>query len=219
MVKVVDGIHSVDLSDAGIHSLECWILNCPEGTILIDTGMGKGSLKRIEAELRSMGKDWRDINLILVTHRHGDHIDNLVKIQDISNASVMAHEGDVREIEEATGVDVVPLNDGQILEYCGGIRVIHVPGHTKGNSCYHLPHHSLMIAGDTMFRDQMGRLSPPPERYCMDVQLATEKIARLLDYEFEKLLITHGRAETEDAKSAVRARGAYNTVDDRALFH
>lgn len=204
MVKVVDGVHSVDLSEEGDHSLECWILDCPEGVVLIDTGMGEGSFESIEKELKSIDKTWDDINKILLTHKHGDHINNLDRIRAASQANVMTHKGDASEIEEATSVNVENLSDRQILDFCGGIEVVHVPGHTKGNSCFYLRNLNLMIAGDTIFRDQMDRLSPPPERYCMDLQQATEGISRLLKYDFDKLLITHGRAEVADAKSAVK---------------
>jgi glyoxylase-like metal-dependent hydrolase (beta-lactamase superfamily II) len=61
-----------------------------------------------------------------------------------------------------------------------------------------------MIAGDTVFGDEEGNLIPPPERYCLDVRQATEEIKRLLDYEFDALLYTHGRDVTRNARDRVR---------------
>ena len=61
-----------------------------------------------------------------------------------------------------------------------------------------------MIAGDTLFADEKGVLSPPPERYCLDVEQAKHEIKRLLDYDFDVLLVTHGRNTMRDAREKVR---------------
>jgi hypothetical protein len=44
----------------------------------------------------------------------------------------------------------------------------------------------------------------PPERYCLDVKQATKGIRRLLDYDFDALLYTHGRDVMKDAKVRIR---------------
>ncbi|MCD6263520.1 MBL fold metallo-hydrolase [Candidatus Bathyarchaeota archaeon] len=204
MVEVLKGVHVIDLSEEGGLPLECYLLNCDEGVVLIDTGMLPSAIERIEAELRAMGKKWDDIKVCLITHRHGDHIRNLARVKELSGAEVMAHEGDVGEIEKATGVEVKGLKHGERLPYCGGIEVVHVPGHSEGNCCYYLPERRLMIAGDTLFADEKGVLSPPPERYCLDVEQAKHEIKRLLDYDFDVLLVTHGRNTMRDAREKVR---------------
>jgi glyoxylase-like metal-dependent hydrolase (beta-lactamase superfamily II) len=60
-----------------------------------------------------------------------------------------------------------------------------------------------MIAGDTVFGDEVGGLTPPPEMYCLDVEEATREINRLLDYDFEALLITHGKKIMKNAKKTI----------------
>jgi glyoxylase-like metal-dependent hydrolase (beta-lactamase superfamily II) len=61
-----------------------------------------------------------------------------------------------------------------------------------------------MIAGDTVFGDAEGNLMAPPERYCLDVKQATKGISKLLDYDFDALLYTHGRDVMKDAKARIR---------------
>jgi glyoxylase-like metal-dependent hydrolase (beta-lactamase superfamily II) len=61
-----------------------------------------------------------------------------------------------------------------------------------------------MIAGDTIFGDPQGGLIPPPEKYCLNVKQATQMIRRLLDYDFEYLLITHGKDVMGDARKRVQ---------------
>jgi glyoxylase-like metal-dependent hydrolase (beta-lactamase superfamily II) len=204
MVEVLKGIRSIDFSEKQDHGMELWVLDCPEGTVLVDTGMGDTVLEKIEAELAAIGKKWKDVRLVLITHRHGDHIRNLKRVKELTGARVMAQAEEAPAIREQTGVQVEGLEHGARLPYCGGIEVVHVPGHSAGNCCYHLPGRGVMIAGDTIFGDEEGNLIPPPERYCLDVEQATEGIERLLGYDFDALLYTHGRDVTRNAKDRVR---------------
>ena len=203
MVEVLKGVHTIDLSETGRLSLECYLLDCPEGVVLVDTGMQESAVKKIGAELDSMGRSWRDIEAILITHKHGDHIRNLPRVKELTGAEVMAHKGDAKDIEESTKVEVKSLEHGDRLPYCGGIEVIHVPGHSAGNCCYYLPEKKLVIAGDTIFGDEEGNLETPPERYCLDVEQASREIRRLMEYDFDALLITHGKNTMQGAKEKV----------------
>jgi len=44
-------------------------------------------------------------------------------------------------------VDMV-LTDGEELAYCGGIIVIHTPGHTPGHICLYHKESKTLIVGD-----------------------------------------------------------------------
>ena len=203
MVEVLKGVHTIDLSEAGRLSLECYLLDCPEGVVLIDTGMQESAVEKIGTELKSMGRSWRDIGAVLITHKHGDHIRNLPKVKELTGAEVMSHRGDAEDIEASTKVEVESLEHGNWLPYCGGIEVIHVPGHSSGNCCYYLPEKKLLIAGDTVFGDEEGNLEAPPQRYCLDVEQARREIRRLMDYDFDSLLITHGKNTMKGAKEKI----------------
>lgn len=63
------------------------------------------------------------------------------------------------------GVSYAPV---PVPDYClkdeekvsiGQVSVIalHTPGHTPGSMSFHLPHHQLILAGDTLFRGSIGR--------------------------------------------------------------
>ena len=204
MVEVLKGLHAIDLTEDDGLGLEVWLLNSPEGLVLIDTGMRESAFDRIRAELESIGKSWSDIEKILITHKHGDHIGNLAKAVELSGAEVLSHEEEAPLIKESTGVDVKGLKHGEILDYLGGIEIIHVPGHSEGNASYYLPARKAIIAGDTIFGDDEGNLETPPERYCLDADQAAREIKRLLDYDFDVLLITHGKDTMTDAKEKVK---------------
>lgn len=204
MVKILDGVYSLDHSEAKNHSMESWILDCKEGVVLVDGGMTEQHVQNIENELKSIGKKWRDVKLILVTHKHGDHINNLPKLVELTGAPVKSQMLEAPLIKEATGVEVEGLDDKEVVPFCGGIEVIHVPGHSEGNCSYYLRRHKAIIGGDTIFGDPEGNLTPPPERYCLDVEQATREMRRLLDYDFDSFIYTHGKDIMKDAKHRVR---------------
>ncbi|HUV54912.1 MAG TPA: MBL fold metallo-hydrolase [Candidatus Krumholzibacteriaceae bacterium] len=204
MVKILDGVYSVDHSEAKNHSMESWILDCGEGVVLVDGGMTEQHVQNIENELSRIGRKWGDVKLILVTHKHGDHIKNLPRLVELTGAPVKSQKLEAPLIKEATGVDVGGLEDGEVVPVCGGIEVIHVPGHSEGNCSYYLRRHKAIIGGDTIFGDPEGNLTPPPERYCLDVEQATRGMRRLLDYDFDAFIYTHGKDIMKDAKRRIQ---------------
>ncbi len=204
MVEIMDGIHSIDFSESKNHGRELWFLDCPEGIVLIDTGMGDEVLDIVEAELGSLGKGWGDVKTILITHRHGDHVRNLAKVKELTGATVYCQAEEVPAIKEQTGVEPQGLAHEASLPLCGGIEVIHVPGHTEGNCSYLLKEQGDLIAGDTLFGDEDG-IYGPPEKYCLDAEQATRELERLLAYDFDVLIYTHGKDILTDAKAEVEA--------------
>ncbi len=203
-MEVLHGVHSIDNSEKKDHSMECWVLNCTEGVVLIDGGMTPQAIDNIAAELKSMKKMWRDVKLILVTHKHGDHTKNLPKLKELTDAPIKAQKLEAPLIEKAIGVKVEGLEDGEVIPYCGGIEVIWIPGHSEGNASFYLRKLRTIIAGDTVFGDAEGNLMAPPEKYCLDAKQATKEMDRLLKYDFDNLLYTHGKDIMGGAKSKVR---------------
>ena len=203
-MEVLKGVHTVDHSEAKDHSLETWVLDCAEGLVLVDGGMTPQDVENISAELNSMKKGWRDVKLILITHKHGDHINNLPQLKELTGAPIKAYKLEAPLIEKAVAVKVEDLEDNEVLPYCGGIEVIWVPGHSEGNCCYYLKWQKAIIAGDTIFGDPDCNLIAPPEKYCLDVKQATKEIDRLLKYDFDYLLYTHGKDIMGGAKAKVK---------------
>lgn len=204
MVEILEGVYSVDHSEARDHSMESWILDCDEGVVLVDGGMTGEHVGNLEAELKGMGKSWGDVKLILVTHKHGDHINNLPRLVELTDAPVKSQRLEAPLIKKATGVTVEGLEDREVVPVCGGVEVIHVPGHSEGNCSYYLRRHKAIIGGDTIFGDPEGNLTPPPEQYCLDVEQATREMGRLLDYDFDSFIYAHGKDIMKDAKRRVR---------------
>ena len=80
--------------------MESWILDCPQGIVIVDTAMRPESVEKIGDELKIIGKNWNNVKLILITHKHGDHINNIPKIVELTRAPVKAHELEAPLIEK-----------------------------------------------------------------------------------------------------------------------
>jgi len=85
-----------------VHKIAIWpfsminafLLVNDNGCILVDTGLPHTEQKIAKA-LRKHQKTFKDIKLIVITHAHIDHAGNAAKLKALSNAAVIAHEGDL----------------------------------------------------------------------------------------------------------------------------
>ena len=87
----------------------------------------------------------------------------------------------------------VTLTDGQKLECCGGIIVIHTPGHTPGHICLYHIQSKTMIVGDTLNIVDGQLTSPNPDSMNVeDARMAAESLKKFLDYDIENMITYHG---------------------------
>jgi glyoxylase-like metal-dependent hydrolase (beta-lactamase superfamily II) len=204
MGEVLEGLRTVQVAKADGLDTEVYILECDGGLILVDVGFTPECLANIQAELEFMGRDWSDIKMIIITHAHGDHMDNLPQVKALTDAEVIIGYGDGEALLKETGVKPdVELEHGDLIGACGGVEIVHVPGHSNGNLCLYLRKHKAIIAGDTIFGDSEGNLEAPPEKYCSDVKMAWSNLKILADYDFNALLLSHGRNTYSSAKEKV----------------
>ena len=99
---------------------------------------------------------------------------------------------------QAVKVDKL-LHDGQELPYCGGIIVIHTPGHTPGHIClYHKPSKTLITGDSIVAKD--GKLLGPDPVFTLDLAEAKTSLKKLLAYEIEQVICYHGGLVSEGVK-------------------
>ncbi len=111
---------------------------------------------------------------ILLTHGHFDHILGVSELVGNTHAKVYAHEAEAELLKKPElnvssklqrGCSLVAdvwLKDQEEITIAGyQIRVIHTPGHTVGGACYYFHGYGILISGDTLFRENIGRYDLP----------------------------------------------------------
>ena len=131
---------------------------------------------------------------IFITHGHFDHImgiDGWVKEFDIP---VYIHEDEKKIIEDPamnlsasfgpsySYKNVTCLKDGEEIKVAGfDFTVIHTPGHTSGGCCYYCEAEEVLISGDTLFYQSVGRSDFPTGSMATLVRSIKEKLFCLPD--------------------------------------
>ena len=95
------------------------------------------------------------------------------------------------------------LSDGQVLPYCGGITVIHTPGHTPGHISLYVNKFKLLIAGDILVVNE-GTLCPCDKSLNYDDALNYQSIKKLTNYDIKKVVCYHGGIYEDNVNSCIR---------------
>ena len=94
------------------------------------------------------------------------------------------------------------LADGEELPCCGGITVIHTPGHTPGHICLYLKQSKTLIGGDALFVES-GMLVQAPPSYNFDTDLSIKSIKKLTKYDIETVICYHGGLYKENVNQRI----------------
>ena len=95
------------------------------------------------------------LNYILNTHHHYDHVGGNVELKKKYNAKIIGFEGDHKRIP---GIDIM-LKDGEVWKQDNfESKVIHIPGHTLGHICFYFYNENNLFTGDTLFSLGCGRI-------------------------------------------------------------
>jgi glyoxylase-like metal-dependent hydrolase (beta-lactamase superfamily II) len=180
---------------------------------VVDAGL-PGSTGRILGALRAAGRDPDDVEHVLITHYHPDHMGGLAGLLKHVPARVGVHAAEAPVVcgdapmpaplrsarlaarlapamrwVRCVPVDTV-LQDGDELPVLGGLRVVHTPGHTPGHIALHLPERGVLIGGDALQRRPRG-LIPPMRPVSSDWAESLRSVARLAELEFDVLALSH----------------------------
>ncbi|MBR6258529.1 MAG: MBL fold metallo-hydrolase [Lachnospiraceae bacterium] len=148
-----------------------------------------------------------EVEVILLTHGHFDHIGGVDALREASGAKVYAMEAEKVLLEDAyvnvsaqmhRPVTVTAdgfFNDGDILEYGDKkCRVIGTPGHTIGSCCFYFEEAGILIGGDTLFAESYGRTDFPTGKLSSLRESVEKKLFVLPDD--TKVYPGHGPATT-----------------------
>ncbi len=121
----------------GSESLASFLIATPEGHILINTNW-EDSVEILRASVEDLGFNFEDIEIILGSHAHGDHMQGDALVKEMTGASVMAMADDIPGLlriqpgGKPHPVDRI-LEDGEEVMLGGSTLVARLtPGHTPG---------------------------------------------------------------------------------------
>ena len=224
--------HTVDMQIApGVHAVALrgctGYLVAEERLTLIDAGL-PGSRRPLERYLRTIGRRFDELDRIICTHGHPDHIGGVRELVT-GGAEVLIHAADLdgvgislREVlrvpsrgsvlhfltpHPGTATTVV---DGDVIPVLGGLEVIHTPGHTPGSICLWSARHRLLFVGD-MLQVLRRRLTYASAIFSHDYPAAKAAVARLADLDVETIALAHyglWRHDSQQTLRALAARGA-----------
>jgi len=126
----------------------------------------------VDAIIDVVRKDGYEIEKILITHYHQDHLGGRLMGQNIAGAAEMLSKVDAKVYlnkHEAEGARrVAGLSESDIVKVEAGdtakvgeleIKFLHTPGHTPGSQCFLVA--GNLISGDTLFVNSCGRVDLP----------------------------------------------------------
>ncbi len=164
-------------ADAESFTANAWLI---DGQVLVDAGSDPVVLERLDD----------DLDTVLVTHSHHDHIENLPAIVDRFDPDVYALEPD------NLPVAAEQLEDGGTVTAGGYVfDVLHTPGHRDDHVCLYSAETKVLFAGDLVFPGgEFGRTDLEQG----DRDRLIHSIEQIIELDVEELYTGHGEAATED---------------------
>jgi glyoxylase-like metal-dependent hydrolase (beta-lactamase superfamily II) len=161
---------NIEIIPVGPYAVNCSVIWGDEKqAIVIDPGFDADEIAE------ALERNGLSVAIYILTHGHADHTHDLCLIQEKYPAPVMMHAADAawafgpsNTIAPYYGVPGKPekierLLKGNEVYTDGGLtyQVICTPGHSPGGICIYFESEHLLISGDTLFRESVGRTDFP----------------------------------------------------------
>lgn len=215
LAEPIPGVHVVD-------TVAHCVVVTGDQTVLVDAGDDADATRLLEA-LKRLELGPGDLDAIIVTHCHPDHVLGLAAVCHAFDAEVAVHAAEAAYVSkeavpegppdlDVTGHRAVPVDvelaDGETY---AGLEVVHTPGHTPGHIVLYDADRDVVIAGDALQADpEYGPIpegcavGPMDDRLNLDPEQHRASIRKLAGLDFDTLVLGHGDPIVGDADERVR---------------
>lgn len=205
-MKITDDLHAFLWTDPSTNNSNTYLISGRK-RILIDPGHAHlfGSVRE---QLQTLDLSPSDIELVIITHGHPDHMEALRFFSGTSTLTAFpAQEFDFLR-DEAVQYGAIPgladfqpevfLQEGRLDVGDLVFEVYAAPGHSPGSICLFWPEKRALFTGDVVFRQGIGRTDLPGGN-ARDLR---ESILRLSRLDVEYIFPGHG--DVINGREAVR---------------
>ena len=164
--------------------------------ILIDPGH-RQLFRMVEKELSGIGLSTKQIDVVIITHGHPDHMEAAQLFQKptliaTSEMEMAFYKNMMGNFPMASRMRFPEfdffLQEGEVTIGDEAFQIIHSPGHSPGSICLYWPDRKALISGDVVFNQGIGRTDLPGG----NGKLLKESIQRLSLLDVDYLLPGHG---------------------------
>ncbi len=140
-------------------------------------------------------KNGWNIEKIIITHGHFDHIGGIKELRAYNRIPVIIHENGKKFLSDPeynlsaqVGMGDIILSpdgyikDGDVIQTSDkglSLRVIHTPGHTDDSCVFYSEKDGLAFTGDTIFKGTYGNYRFPTGDYALLMKTIKEKVLTL----------------------------------------
>ncbi len=139
------------------------------------------------------------VTSIVVTNRNHVRAANVVRLRTGGRTVIHPHDA---AYARGQGADLD--GDLRVGGTAGPFAVVGVPGKSPGEVALHWPERGLLIVGDALIGNPPGQCSLLPEKVMDDPIQLRDSVRRLLDLDFDSLLVGDGASIVGGAKERLR---------------
>ena len=147
----------------------CYVCNSGKDAVIVDPSCYEDW--EIQKLIQYIKSNQFVVKHILLTHGHIDHIFGCKAIVEAFEMSFLMHKEDRQLLVQApmhaqmfgASIDEIPaplgfINEDDNISF-GSVKwdIVHTPGHSPGSVCFVDSTHKVLLSGDVLFYDSIGR--------------------------------------------------------------
>jgi glyoxylase-like metal-dependent hydrolase (beta-lactamase superfamily II) len=207
-----------------------YFVETESGYILVDAGM-PNSVEQLDSAFREAGVEPGNVQLIVATHGHLDHVGSMAYAHKVTGAKVLCHRSFAGDLAKGRAEKAIPQNlTGRLLNLLTGLmgstfegvqadvlvddefdlaeygiagKIVHTPGHSPSSIAI------ILDNGEALVGD-MIRGTPPGEiglgMFYEDKEMLLQSLEKVAGHEPTTIYMSHGTQIDNDALRKVIQR-------------